>query len=127
MPVHIAFETELVVVVVDGDFTADEFRRKGKAALDTPGLGTPVPVLVDFSGAAGMSRRSADDLRETVAIFAERAAEIRRVALVASRDLEYGFMRMGAAFAQTVGLDVSVFRSRGDARSWLAAEPPLEA
>lgn len=126
MPVFVKFESDLVMVVVDGDFTAAEFRRKGHAALDGPDVPHPTPVLVDFSGAAGMARRTPEDLRETVDVFAHRAREVERVALVASRDLEYGFMRMGAVFAASAGFEVSVFRNRAEARTWLAGRerPP---
>lgn len=121
MPVYTQMEDGILRVVVDGDYTSSELRRKGSEAARTAveTLGGPVFVLLDFSGAAGLRNKRATELRETAAFFASQPS-LARVAVVAVSDLAFGLMRMGATFGAEEGLQVQAFRDREMALAWLA-------
>lgn len=122
MPVHASVVGGILEVVIDGDYTSAEVRRVGSAALD--GAAGPMPVFMDFSGAAGMGRRDPADLRETTTFLAARKAQFSRVAILAPSDAAYGLMRMASAFAGGEGLHVEVVRTRAEAMEWLEESEP---
>ncbi|MEQ8329476.1 MAG: STAS/SEC14 domain-containing protein [Longimicrobiales bacterium] len=126
MPVHARTIDGLIHLVVDGDYTSEELRRVGAAAVD--GATAPrTSVFVDFSGAAGLHRKTPADLRTTAAFFGSRRERLGRVAVLAPTDVGYGLMRMGAAFGDADGLAVQAFRTRAEALAWLRSDPGYRA
>lgn len=120
MPVFSKVRDGILVVAVDGDYTSTELRRAGAAGLGEPGLPRPARVLLDMSGAAGISRRSPEELRTTADFFAGLSEEGSRVAILAPDDLAFGLMRMAEAYYASKGRVAKVFRDRGEAVAWLA-------
>ena len=104
---------------MDGDYTSGELKRVGSAGLENPALADPVHVLLDMSGAAGISRRSPDELRATADHFAAYGDRVAAAAILAPDDLSYGLMRMGETFFASRGKVAKVFRTRGEALAWL--------
>jgi len=127
MPVFTKMQDGVLYMVVDGDYTSDELRRKGAAALEDPATPTPVPVLVDMSGAAGLRKKGVEAIRGTTDFFSARAEYVERVALLAPSDLAYGVMNQGAVFAEGRGLEARPFRTRAEALEWLQRSSGGEA
>ncbi|MEQ9399985.1 MAG: hypothetical protein RJQ04_12560 [Longimicrobiales bacterium] len=126
MPVHARTIDGLIHLVVDGDYTSEELRRVGAAAVDGAEQ-RPVSVFLDLSGAAGLGKKTPADLRGTAAFFGARRDRLGRVAILAPTDVGYGLMRMGAAFGGADGLDVQAFRTRAESLAWLEAAPGRRA
>ena len=123
MPVFTRIRDDVLHVVVDGDYTSDELCRKGAEALESAEP-SPIPVLLDMSGAAGLHRRSPEDLRDTSDFFAKRRALVTRVAIVAPNALAFGLMNMGSVYAESSGLEARPFSTKSEALEWLARRTP---
>jgi len=121
MPVFTHMKNGVLVVTVDGDYTSGELRRAGARGLEADDVPNPVPVLLDMSGAAGIGKKSTDDIRATGEFFGERAEFMTRVAVLAPSDVAFGLMNVGGVFATSAGLETRPFRSRTEALEWLGA------
>lgn len=119
MPVHTRRAGEILHVVLDGDFTSEEVRRVGKEALDRLAPDDPAPILLDYSGAAGLGRKHPDDVKETAAFFGTQAAHVHRVAILAP-SVGHELLSRAAEAARSAGLEISVFRKLSEAEDWLA-------
>jgi hypothetical protein len=121
VPVFWRVKDGILVITVDGDYTSEELRRVGEAALldgDTP---RPALVLLDLSGTSALQGRTPADLRGTAAHFANFGPELAAVALLAPDDLTFGLMRMAETFftINETPAAIRVFRTRPEAVSWL--------
>jgi hypothetical protein len=65
--------------------------------------------------------RSSDELRDIAADLKDLAPEFAAVMVVAPDDLRFGLGRMLAAYAEHLGAEVLVFRSRDAADAWIRA------
>lgn len=121
MPVFTRVSGSVLLVTVDGDYTPAELRRVGEAGILDPGTPKPARVLLDMSGAAGLSKRKPEELKETARFFGALRAHLDRVAILAPDDLSYGLMRLGESwFEDAAGSErAMVFRSRAEALEWL--------
>jgi len=119
MPVFTRVENGILNVIVDGDYTSAELQRVGAAALEAEAGSGPIPTLLDLSGAAGLSARSSESVRETAQFFAAHKELMRRVAIIAPGDLAFGLMRMAGVVAGFGGLETEPFRTKAEALSWL--------
>jgi hypothetical protein len=120
MPVRAAFQDGVLAITVDGEYTPEELRGTGDAALLDPGVAGQVRVLLDVTDAVGLRARSSETLRETALFFAARRDRVAKVAILAPDDLGYGLMRQAAVYAGNAGLVAQVFRTRAEGLSWLA-------
>lgn len=118
MPVHTRRVEGILHVVLDGDFTSEEVRRVGKDALDRIAPDDPAPILLDYSGAAGLDRKKPEDVKETAAFFGTQAVHVHRVAIL-SPSIGHEMLTDAASHARTLGLDVTVFRKLSEAEAWL--------
>jgi hypothetical protein len=59
-------------------------------------------------------RRAADALRASAAV--------RKIGIVASRDVEFGLARMVALLAGESLIEIQVFREQAEARAWLGID-----
>ena len=119
MPVFTRIRDGVLVVTVDGDYTSDGLRRAGERGLESDDVPTPVAVLLDMSGSAGVGKKSSDDLRQTGEFFGQRRELITRVAVLAPSDVVYGLMNIGSVFATAARVPTRPFRDRGEAMEWL--------
>ncbi len=119
MPVFTRIGAGVLVVTVDGDYTPGELSRVGERALASDDVPSPVAVLLDMSGAAGVEKKSPDDLRRTGEFFGERQEIMTRVAVLTPSDVAYGLMDTGGAFATSTGIPSRPFRNRAQAIEWL--------
>lgn len=120
MPVFTRLRDGVLVLTVDGDFTANEVRRVAFGAFESADTPTAVPVLLDMSGAAGVSAKSTEEMQATGAIFGAYRDRITGLAVVAPPDVHHFFTEEGD-FASEAGMSVHPCHSHADARSRLGA------
>jgi hypothetical protein len=116
MPVFHSVEGGLLLVTVDGDFTAAEVVRVGGKALESPDLVLPAFVLLDLSGAAVPASAGTAALEPIASFFAGPRAPTARLAVLAAPDIAAAIV--GAAADS--GLESRAFQMKSEARDWLA-------
>ena len=121
MPVFTSVREGLLVLTVDGDYTANELRRVTFGAFEAEDTPTPVPVLLDMSGASGIAQQSVEELQAGGAIFSAYRDRIAGIGVVASADLHALFGPDGD-FGKAAGVKVRACQSHADAREWLTGE-----
>jgi hypothetical protein len=118
MPVFSRVKDGVLVLTVDGDYTANELRRVGFGAFEAETTPKKVPVILDLSGAAGLAKKSPADVAGTGAIFGVYRDRLSGIAVVASQDVLHLFDDK-SGFAGAAGVKVQACKSHADARSWL--------
>ena len=118
MPVFTRMKDGLLVLTVDGDFTANELRRVAFGAFEAPDTPHNVPILLDMSGAAGLSAKSTEEMQATGAIFGAYRDRITGLAVVAAAEVHGHFADSGD-FAQEAGMATKACNSHAEAREWL--------
>jgi hypothetical protein len=118
MPVFTRMKDGLLVLTVDGDFTANELRRVAFGAFESADTPHHVPVLLDMSGAAGLSAKSSEEMQATGAIFGAYRDRITGLAVVAASEVHGHFAAEGD-FVREAGISTEACVSHADARNWL--------
>ena len=118
MPVCSRVRDGVLVLTVDGDYTANELRRVGFGAFEAQNTPKKVPVLFDLSGAAGLAKKSQQDIAATGAIFGAYRDRLTRIAIVAPPDV-HGLFDAKSAFGTESGVSVQACQSHAEARDWL--------
>jgi hypothetical protein len=118
MPVFSRVRDGILVLTVDGDYTANELRRVGLSAFEANSTPQRIPVLLDLSGAVGLARKSPADIADTGAIFAGYRDRLTGIAVVAAQDVLHLFDER-SGFASATGVKVQACSSHADARGWL--------
>ena len=124
MPVFTRMRDGVLVLTVDGDYTPGELSRAGERGLASDEVPSPVAVLLDMSGAAGLEKKSPDDLRLTGEFFEERREAMTRVAVLTPSDAAYDLLDSGGTFAGATGIPSRPFRDRAQAVEWLSGGEP---
>ena len=124
MPVSYTLESGVLVITAQGSYPVEDVIREFQKGLADPGCPTPVSFLYDPSGSADLKDRTPQQVRQ-VAMFLKPYAERigRRVAIVVGNDVQFGLSRLGAVFAEDVGVEAQIFHSREDAKEWLSRGP----
>lgn len=122
MPVFSRLRDGVLVLTVDGDYTANELQRVGTSAFESEDAPLKVPVLLDLSGAAGLADKAATELTASGAVFGRYRDRLTGLAVVASPTLASLF-DSGSVFAAEAGVPVQVYASHTDARAWLKGAP----
>jgi hypothetical protein len=120
MPVLARFDENIIVIEMMGEYTIEELRSViFKTFSDTlrPQNGV---LLIDLSQAQSIYQRSSE-MVNTMAHFIASYAQYfnNRVALIAPDELKYGLMRMSSAPAESLGIQVEIFKEYLPAREWL--------
>ena len=118
MPVSTRVRGGVLVLTVDGDYTANELRRISFGAFEAEGTPSPAPVLLDMSGAAGLADKSQQELEATGAIFGAYRDRVSGIAVVASPEV-FDLFDHQSPFASEAGVSVQAYQSHDDARAWL--------
>lgn len=121
MPVFSRVRDGVLVLTVDGDYTANELRRVAFGAFEADGTPRRVPVLLDMSGAAGLHDKPSNELQASGAIFGAYRDRITGIGVVASADLHPLFQPDGD-FGSEAGVKVQACQSHADARQWLTTK-----
>ena len=112
MPVFHRVLSGVLVVTVDGDFTAQEVVRVGEAGLKTEELIVPAFVLLDLSGTAGMGEGR---LAAVADFFAGPQTPVARLAVQAAANVADAIVTAATAS----GLEAAAFKTKADAMDWL--------
>jgi len=121
MPVFTRFRDDVLVLTVDGDFTPNELRRVARDAFHGDGTPMTMPVLLDMSGAAGLSIKSGEDLGAMGAAFGAYRDRISRLAVVAPAET-HGLFAGDGDFGGEAGLPLCTCDAHAEARAWLAGD-----
>ncbi|MDA0329774.1 MAG: hypothetical protein O2958_12300 [Gemmatimonadetes bacterium] len=119
MPVFTRVKDGVLVLTVDGDYTPNELRRVAFAAFEAKETPPSVPVLLDMSGAAGLSLKTQEELQASGAIFGAYRDRVTGIGVVASAEVHSLFADDGD-FGREAGVGVKACQSHADARAWLA-------
>jgi len=76
--------------------------------------------LLDLSGAAGLSKRSPESVRETAQFFAAHKGLMQRVAIIVPGELAFALMHMAGVVAGFGGVEAKPFRTKAEAIAWLS-------
>jgi len=118
MPVFSRVRDGVLVLTVDGDYTANELRRVGFGAFEAESTPKKVPVLLDLSGAAGLAKKSQQDIAATGAIFGAYRDRLTGIAVVAAPDA-HALFDSKSVFGSESGVRVQACQSHAEARDWL--------
>ena len=122
MPVSYSLQSGVLTLVASGKYAPEEIPRQFLAGLGDPACPIPVGLLLDVRRSEVLAGRHPDQIR-TVAEFLKPYADRigRRCAVVVTHDAHFGLSRMGAVYAERVGVDAQVFRAMDEALAWLRA------
>ena len=123
MPVFTRLRDDVMTLTVDGDYTANELRRVAFGAFEAPDTPANFPILLDMSGAAGVTLKSEDEMSAAGAIFGAYRDRIAALGVVVSADAHALFAE-DSAFTQEAGLPVRACHSHADARAWFSGVEP---
>jgi hypothetical protein len=111
----------LVRLIVSGSvITGDIIDALGRMLKD-PDFKEGMDVLWDFREVKS-GNSEAEDIREIVSFIRtnqEKRGRNYRVALVVSRDIDFGLARMYEAYSQELPFDIQIFKDIKDAEQWL--------
>lgn len=114
MPVFQRIQSGVLVVTVDGDFTADEVARVGRSGLQSPDAINPAFVILDLSGTSGLGQVSGR-LESIATFFAGPQTPVAKLAVMALAEVA----AIVVEHARASGLEASAFTSKADAMDWL--------
>ena len=115
MPVHHKHRDSILVITVDGDFTADEITRVAGGALESPEAVVPAFVLLDLSGASGLDAGSGSQMAPVSDYFAGPRAPVAQLAVLASSSVADVLVGQ----ARSTGLEAKGFQRKSMALEWL--------
>ena len=114
----------MLVSQAAGQYEVTEVPQAFLAGLADPACPRPVALLLDVRESDMVATRRPDQVREVAEFLAPHAGRIGgRCAVLVSRDSHFGMARMGAVYAEHVGVEVNVFRSEEEALAWLRPGP----
>lgn len=119
----------VIVHAVTGTLDLDEVVGALERILNHPLFTPGSDVLWDFSYAitGGLDARELRSLVRRVGERMDGRGEGYKIALVAPRDVDYGLARMYEAYASELPVELSVFRSSGEAWDWLLGDVDLQS
>ena len=112
-------EEQMIVMTIDGITPVPEIIATFEAALADPDVVLPARILIDASDSKAV--RSQTEVETFSSALSGWKEKIARIAIYVTSDLHYGTMRMGTAFSTLSSYDVSPFRSREEALTFLQA------
>ena len=121
MPVFTRLRDDVMTLTVDGDYTANELRRVAFGAFESEETPANFPILLDMSGAAGVTLKAEDEMRAAGAIFGAYRDRIAAVGVVVAGEAHPLFTE-DSPFSQEAGLPVKACHSHADARAWFAGD-----
>lgn len=119
MGLSYSFDEEMLRIVGEGKYTAEELKDLIGAAMADPRTAPGMPTLMDFRSSE--AARTTEELVSVVDFFGSQRdpAVPLRCAVVATTDLRFGLSRMAAVYVERYGVDLRVFRDIESAEFWL--------
>lgn len=120
---RIASDEGVILITGAGTLTTAEVEALWARIKQDPAYHGGLALLVDIRDAS-LSELTPDAMREVALAGSPQRAAARR-AYVVSNDMQFGMIRMLAAFGDTVqpGREIRPFRDVAAARAWLAGKP----
>lgn len=123
--VSYSFDGNLFHFCMRGTYTPADIKREFVRALGDANFPSDARMLFDVTQSASLATRTPEDVRDMAKFLASHSDRIgRRFAIAATKDIQYGFMRMGQVYSEISGVEVKVFRSVEEARLWLLGSAP---
>jgi hypothetical protein len=120
MPVSYEFDGSMLALRMVGSYEPADVRKAIADALREAGGRELTGLLFDVTASDALARRSANEVRAMAAFLAHVAPSFgNRIALVATNDVGYGLMRLGAVDLESAGVAPYVFRDVAAALAWL--------
>jgi hypothetical protein len=124
MAVTYSFDGRILRLTFTGDYSADDILTVADRAFADPALPREVRLLVDVTRSGSLAGRSADELRKAVDHFRPWRSRIgNRSAVLVGSPLQFGLIRMVAAFGEKHGFTTRIFRTEAEAVDWLSQQP----
>lgn len=102
-----------------GAYPLSELEDTVRAALASPHRPALRGAVFDARESAVIESRTTAEVRDAAALIAGLSEEFgRRVALIGQTDVQYGLMRVLAAWADDATFEVDVFRDPAEAFTW---------
>ncbi len=122
MPVSYQIDSvqKVVYTIFEGAVTDQEFVQHATEIKSDPEIDGSFVELIDGHTSSMEGVLSSGILGVANALRVSSA--IRKIAIVASRDVEFGIARMVQSLAHDSPIEIKAFRERADARSWLGLE-----
>lgn len=110
----------LIRVELTGDTPPRELVRCVQAALSDPDCPQEADLLIDATASTSLAGRSPGEVRYAAHSLSRHASRLGgRCAIVVSSDAEYEVVRLGNAYASSIGTETRGFLSEAAARRWL--------
>ena len=122
MPISVTIADDGVVVLrCDGELVGMDFEKANQYIYSAEFGSASRYQIVDFSGTTRLDL-TAEDLHRLAVQDKAAAGTLGGVviAIVAPKDLFFGFSRMWQVFAEAPGVTTAVFRELTSARDWIA-------
>lgn len=120
MAVRIHMDGRVLVIQGAGEYATAELVEAWLHGRELPAFGTARGICLDVRESSSLAKRSVEDLRGVTEWFIAHAAEVGgRCALVTRPGVQYGLMRMAAAWVELKSLEAEVFTDLAEATAWL--------
>ncbi len=120
MPADYHFDDRIIVVRGHAKYTTEELRTAVLGALADPERPVNAVLMLDLRTSNAVRTRTSAQVRDMADFLSREAAGFgSRLGMVTSTDVQFGLMRLGAAYAENEGVDAAVFRDYDEARAWL--------
>jgi len=114
-----SYDDEMLRIVGEGDYTAQDLKDLLVAAISDPRTRPGIPTLMDIRRSE--ATRTTDELVSIVDFLGskrDRSVPLR-CAVVATGDLRFGLSRMVSVYLERYGVELRVFRDVESAEAWL--------
>jgi hypothetical protein len=120
MPVSYEIDGAVLAVRMIGEYEPADIRRAIAEALQEASGRELRGMLFDVRASDVLARRSTNEIRAMAAFLAHVAPSVgNRIALVATNDVGFGLMRLGAVDLESAGVAPHTFRDVAAATAWL--------
>ena len=116
------YDDEILRIVGEGDYTAQDLKDLLVAAISDPRTRPGIPTLMDIRRSE--ATRTTDELVSIVDFLGskrDRSVPLR-CAVVATGDLRFGLSRMVSVYVERYGVDLRAFRDIESAELWLRSD-----
>ncbi len=111
---------KVVYTAFEGEVTDQEFVRHARKLGSDPEIDGSFVELIraDTSSMVGVTGSGLREIADALKV----STAVRKIGIVASREVEFGLARMVESLAHGSPIEIQVFRELADASSWLGIE-----
>ena len=121
MPVEYRYDSNIVVIEMIGEYSVQELSQTILNSIADSKCPAKPFMLIDISRSTSINNRSMQEIQSITQLIISLKSRIgNKIALVASKDLPYGLMRMSSVGSEERGFESYVFRDIKQAIQWLS-------